>query len=125
MQETDSAIKEELSFPLEMVRWWEKKRYIYNAILVLSSTLTLYSLWDYTGPMLSKSETIIQAIWWVFLCNVLYTSAWAGGILKYYYIGSYPLSPTSRWVLFGLGSLFSIILIYIEFIFALDVLFAD
>ncbi len=119
----DDPKDDQLSIPMEMVTWWEKKRYIYNAILLLFTSLILYSLWDYTGPTLSPSEAVIQALWFVVLGNICYTIGWAGGILRHYYFQSYPLPISGRWILFSLGSVFSIISIYLFYVFALDVLF--
>jgi hypothetical protein len=126
MQESiDDPKENQLSMPMEMVQWWEKKRYIYNAILILSTTFTLYTMWDYTGNILTKKEAVMHGIWLIILCNIYYTLAWVGGILHHHYLQGYPLSVTSRWVLFSLGSLFSILVIEFDFTIALDVLFAN
>lgn len=121
----DDPKDDQLSIPMEMVQWWENKRIVYNAILILFTGLILYSLWDYTGPTLTKSEAIFQAVWIVIFGNIAYTIGWAGGILRHHYFQSYALPNSGRWILFGLGSLFSIIIINFHFVIALDVLFAD
>ncbi len=121
----DDPKDDQLSIPMEMVAWWEKKRYIYNAILLLFTSLTLYSLWDYTGPTLSEYEAITQAFWFIIFGNICYTISWGGGILRHYYFRGYPLPISGRWILFILGSIFSIISIYLNFVLALDVLFAN
>lgn len=121
----DDPKNDQLSIPMEMVQWWEKKRIIYNVILILFTSLILYSLWDYTGPTLTKYEAIFQAVWIVIFGNISYTIGWAGGILRHHYFRNNALPIEGRWILFGLGSLFSVISINFYFVFALDVLFAD
>lgn len=125
MQEPiDDLSEKEQSIHLKMVDWWEKKRYLYNIILIVFLILILTSLRGYYGFMLSVQAAIIQAIGFVIFGNIFYTIGWAGGILRHYYYSSYPLSYTGRWVLFVLGCLFSIVMIYFHYIFATDVIFA-
>jgi hypothetical protein len=109
---------------IEMVKWWEKKRLIYNAILLPITAIIIWSMWEYVGPTCTQEEAIANAIWIIFGANICYTGGWVGGVLKYYYFGSYSLSLTSRWVLFSLGTLFSISVIDLYFTFLFDVIFA-
>lgn len=120
----DHRARRERTVPMTMVEWWEKKRYLYNIILIAFLIFMLISLRGYYGFTLSVPGAIIQAIGFVIFGNIFYTIGWAGGVLRHYYYSSYPLSNTGRWMLFVLGCLFSIMVIYFNYIFAADVLFA-
>ncbi|NVK63309.1 MAG: hypothetical protein HWE22_01930 [Flavobacteriales bacterium] len=127
MQESiiDHQARRECTTPMKMVQWWEKKRYLYNIILVVFIVFTLFSLSDYLGFILSLPEAIIQGIGFVIFGNIFYTFGWATGVLRHYYSSGDSLSNTSRWTLFTLGCLFSFVVIHFHYILALDVIFAD
>ena len=110
---------------MEMLRWWEKRRIVYNLILFPGTALILWSMWDYVGNTMSIDQVILQTILGLFTCNLFYTIAWIGGVLRIKYLGGYSLSSQSRWILFSLGTIFTLIAIYLYFTYALDVLFAD
>lgn len=109
---------------MEMVQWWEKRRLIYNVIIVPGTMLILWSMWKYVGNIMDVDEVIMGSIWGIVACNMFYTSAWVGGILRIHYFGGSALSSVSRWVLFSLGTLFTLIVIDLHFTFSLDVIFA-
>ncbi|MDG1333382.1 MAG: hypothetical protein P8P74_13685 [Crocinitomicaceae bacterium] len=79
------------------------------------AALILASLWEYTGPFISKKDLIFDAIMMLIWCNVMYTSGWVGGILRHYYLGSYPLENPGRWVLFIFGTIFTVFVLEIRF----------
>ena len=120
----DHRARRERTTPMKMVEWWEKKRYLYNIILIVFLIFTLISLTDHYGLMLSIFGAVIQAIGFVIFGNIFYTIGWAGGVLRHYYSSGDPLSNSSRWILFVLGCLFSMLVIHLNYIFATDVLFA-
>ena len=95
------------AFPMDIVRWWEKKRLLYNLFVVLLTTVIIWSLWEHTGPFISKKALIYHAFWLIVCSNVLYTGGWAGGILRRYYLKAYPFSNTGRWILFIAGTFFA------------------
>jgi len=102
-------------FSLEMVRWWERKRLIYNLIIVPMTILTLFVLWEDVGVAINEKALLFDAFWMLVWSNVLYTSGWVGGILRRYYLGSYPLSNSGRWFLFILGTIFSVLVLEVRF----------
>jgi hypothetical protein len=114
MENETKQSQKKLTFPMEMVRWWERKRLLFNAIVVLITSLTIWSLWQYTGPLASKTELIHHAFWLIVWCNVMYTSGWAGGILRRYYIKGQTFSNTGRWLLFIAGTIFTAFIIEIR-----------
>ena len=94
-----------------MVRWWEKKRWMYNAIIVSMTALTLFVLSDEVGISIKAKDLLFDTFWTLVWSNLLYTSGWAGGIMNHYYWGSYPFSHSSRWLLFILGTIFTVLVI--------------
>lgn len=100
---------------MEMVSWWEKKRLIYNLIIIPIAIVILVILWKHVGPFITKEALIFDAIMMLVWSNVMYTSGWVGGILRHYYFKSYPLENSGRWVLFAFGTLFTILVLEIHF----------
>lgn len=99
---------------MEMVSWWEKKRLIYNLIIVPVTILALALLWKYAGVEIGHYELVLDSFWMLVWCNVLYTSGWVGGILRHHYLGSYPLSTTGRWLLFIFGTVFTLLVLEVR-----------
>ena len=124
MIDTKNQSKKELSIPMEMVNWWEKKRLIYNLIIVPMTILTLALFWKYVGTTISRPALIFDAFWMLVWCNVLYTSGWVGGILRHHYFKSYPLPSSGRWFLFILGTTFSVLILEVRFSILIDPMFA-
>ena len=63
MSELNDKSEKQLSIPMEMVNWWEKKRLIYNLIIVPMTVLTLVLFWKYVGATISHSGLIFDAFW--------------------------------------------------------------
>jgi hypothetical protein len=124
MSELNDKSEKQLSIPMEMVNWWEKKRLIYNLIIVPMTVLTLVLFWKYVGATISHSGLIFDAFWMLVWCNVLYTSGWVGGILRHHYFKSYPLPSSGRWFLFILGTIFSVLILEVRFSTLVNPMFA-
>ncbi|MDX2360861.1 MAG: hypothetical protein QNK23_08650 [Crocinitomicaceae bacterium] len=115
----------EQSIVKEMIVWWEKKRLIYNIFIIGLSVFLMYDFWDY--PMRSikgSGQIIMNAILFVFTANVFYTLGWGLGVVSHYLFKSKGLNNTGRWILFILGTLFSLVWTNLNFVFEFDVLFA-
>ena len=115
MSDSNQKTKKEISVSMEMVRWWEKKRLIYNLIIIPMTILTLSLYWKDVGVSIGHKAIIIDALFMLAWCNVLYTSGWVGGVLRRYYLGSYPFSNFGRWLLFILGTIFSVLVLEVHF----------
>lgn len=102
---------EKSSFTMNMVRWWEKKRLLFNLLIVSITTLILTWLWEGVGPFISGEALIFDTFWMIVWCNILYTIGWAGGILRDYYLKADPFSNTGRWLLFAAGTIFTVLVI--------------
>lgn len=111
----DDPKDDQLTVPMQMVQWWEKKRLVFNLIILPITALIIWSMWEYVGLLTSASDIIFDAFWTLVWCNVFYTSGWVGGILRHYYFRSYSLPTSGRWILFGFGTLYTLIILEIRF----------
>lgn len=75
--------------------------------------------------IIGEQQIIINAIVFVFGANLFYTLSWISGMLYYYYHDKkYISNTTKRWMLFILGTLFSLMWTSFNFALEFDVLFA-
>lgn len=118
--------KPEQSIVKEMILWWEKRRVIYNVLILGLSALLLYDFWDYPWRKIVGGQIIIlDAIQFIVILNVFYTSSWGLGVVSHYLFKTKGLNSRGRWILFVLGTLASIVITDFYFVFAFDVLFAS
>lgn len=119
------TITSEVSVVKEMIVWWEKKRIIYNVIIIGLSVFLMYDFWDYPWRKIVGSQNvIIDAIKFIFIANVFYSLSWGLGVLSHYLFKTKGLNKTGRWILFVLGIFISVVITDLYFVFAFDVLFA-
>ncbi|GAB5416601.1 MAG: hypothetical protein Crog4KO_34250 [Crocinitomicaceae bacterium] len=110
----------------DTINWWEKRRLLYNAILIIYSAFCIYELWDYPVRGILGLPRIIFDTLGVFLfLNVVYTLLWAYDYWFYKHKTVMPQSSlTKKWVSFSLFTLFSEMIIDLHHFFQMDVLFA-
>jgi len=103
----------ELARLKEMIVWWEKKRIIYNVLIIGFSAFCLYTYWSYpTLKMIGGQQAILNTLVFIFGANVCYTVSWGSGIINYFFISkNYVSSKRRRWTFFILGTFFFIILV--------------
>ncbi|NQY31062.1 MAG: hypothetical protein HRT69_16545 [Flavobacteriaceae bacterium] len=110
----------------EIILWWEKRRVIYNVLIVGLSIFSIYSYWDYPMRTIKGGDQIIiDAIVFIFGANLLYTMGWGFDILMPCLFKEKGLTNKSKWFLFILGTLFSLAWTNSYFLIEFDVLFAD
>lgn len=86
----------------------------------------MYDFWDSPWRKIVGGQAIIlDAIIFIFTANVFYCLSWGGGAVSHYLFKTNGLNGTGRWILFVLGTLISIVITDVYFVFAFDVLFAD
>ena len=94
----------------DIVSWWERKRKLYNVLLIL---LCVYIVYDdyYTNyrpeEYYDVSGEVFIILFWLFGANIFYTAG-AGLELAFKHYGI-QTSIGLRWVLFGMGLLFSLV----------------
>lgn len=93
---------------LSIVKWWEKKRLIFN-ILIGASGLTGLIIFD----KLSYLSSIIGLMfWYAIIANLCYCLGWGDYILKLYYKKETTPDIAGRNILFYLGLLFSLFITF-------------
>lgn len=116
---------EELSVVKEMIQWWEKKRLIYNLIIVSLSIFLIYSFWDYPARKIIGGFTlIVEGFVFIIMANVFYCLSWALGVAGHYAYKRRGSTIAGRWFYFIIGMLFSILATNLYFAMQFDVLFA-
>lgn len=119
-------ISSEISPIKEMILWWEKRRIIYNILIVGLSIFLIYNFWDYPMRMIiGGNKIILDGVILTLVLNAFYTLAWIFGALSHVLFKTGGSINALRWVLFILGTLFSLIMINFFYVFAFDVLFAN
>lgn len=109
----------------ETILWWEKKRLIFNLLIIGFSAFLIYSFWDYPMRSIIGSGAIItKAVLLILFMNLCYTIGWGVELLAHLLIKSEPFNNSLKWFLFGLGTLMSLVLINFYFAMEFDVLFA-
>jgi len=88
------------------VKWWEKKRILYNVITLVGGLLVLLLRSEVPNGISSLSNYIIIG-YWLFGANIFYTCGWGLEILLNYYFKFRFWRDGIRLILFVLGSSFS------------------
>lgn len=103
----NSKLKEDDTNEISLsVRWWEKKRIIYN-LIALTGGLLVYFLRSEVPNGISPFDNYFVIVFWLFGANIFYTCGWGSEILLNYYFKIRFWSDRFRMTCFILGSLFS------------------
>nr|WP_321225515.1 hypothetical protein [uncultured Psychroserpens sp.] len=88
------------------IKWWERKRLIYNIITLIGGLLVIFIRGDVPNGISPYSDfTII--LFWLFGANIFYTCGWAFEALLNYYFKTSFFGNNIRNALFVLGAVFS------------------
>ncbi|EPR71719.1 hypothetical protein ADIWIN_3166 [Winogradskyella psychrotolerans RS-3] len=69
MKQNDTVTSDTLPLK-EMILWWEKRRLIFNVLIIGLSVFSIYSYWDYPMRSIIGSNQIIRnAIIFIFGAN--------------------------------------------------------
>ncbi|MBU2927290.1 hypothetical protein [Winogradskyella psychrotolerans] len=110
----------------DIILWWEKKRPIYNALIMTLSIFLIYSFWDYPmRKIIGGTQIILETLIFIFGANVCYSFSWILGIGNHYVFKAKSTSQTFKWILFILGTILSLIWTNFHFVLKFDVLFAN
>ena len=104
--ETPSPVKYDLGF---FLAWWERKRMIYNFIILGVQLFIIFIMWEET-----RLFGLMSAFWgslgYLIVANLFYSIGWGLEIITLYYIGENDFLVSNRIFLFITGLLFSIFL---------------
>lgn len=107
------------------IRWWEKKRVLFNLIIVGFSVFLMHEFWNYPMRAITGgSQIIFHAILFVIFANIAYTAGWIAELMVSYLFDWDGIGNFGRWVLFALGTLFTLVVADLFFVLEFDVLFA-
>jgi len=90
---------------IELVRWWEKRRWVYNIVVGLSGLAVLLLM------QVDFSVHVLLAIaYYGVLANLCYTFGWAIEVLLLVYFNRVEPMGKYRLLLFLVGTVFSVLL---------------
>ena len=101
------ALKDKSFF--EGVAWWEKRRLIYNIILISLEVLIMLYFWEGT-EIFGIGPAIFQSFLYTLVANAFFCAGWGLEIFIKYYFGGKFIGDGFRTVFFILGISFSILL---------------
>lgn len=109
-----TALPEKESDHKSIITWWERKRIIYNLVIVfVELTITLI---EWKGALRwGLSDVVIGSAVYLFIANGFYTAGWAIEFLINHYFSRFKLNINLRWLFLILGFLFSIFLTILIF----------
>jgi hypothetical protein len=106
---------------IEIIKWWEKKRWIYNVILVGFVIFLLFAFTNNPAQEIwERGHIIPMTILHLVLANLCYLLGWLPGVIFHYYFNTKGLADRSRWTLFFFGVLFSLLVTVLLMIVILD-----
>lgn len=119
-----SSLSEKDNFKKHIL-WWEKKRILFNIIVVGFSVFLMYKFWNYPMRLIIGGPQIIfHAILVVIFLNVCYTAGWITELILAYLFDWNGIGKFGKWVFFILGTLLSLFAADVFFALEFDVLFA-
>ncbi len=94
------------------IRWWERKRLLYNVFPLLGGLLVPFLRSDVPNGISTLSPFLI-ILFFLFGANIFYTLGWATELLLQYYFKIPLWGNGIRRILFVLGTLFSFLWMFI------------
>ena len=95
----------------EMIMWWEYKRVFYNIPII---GWIVYIGVDILRFSPEREVPVLGIAIFILELNLCYTLGWLSGLVNYYLFRSYGFNNTGRWILFALGTIFSILVALIH-----------
>lgn len=91
---------------IENVRWWERIRWVYNMVILISGSIPLYNQTE----LLNDFEIIFLIVIYVFFANICYCLGWGIDVLAAYYFNYRFNGQVTRMLLLVLGTVGSFLL---------------
>ena len=108
----------------EMILWWERKRWIYNLVLVLAIGSQLFQFSDNpVRAIVERGHILPMTVAFIVAANLFYTLGWGFGALFYYLFKLKGLTNGFRWAVFVVGILFSLLVTSFFLMLILDPFF--
>ena len=104
-----ASLSPDLNTNREIIWWWEKKRILYNAVMLIFGSVTL--LLAYLGGAI-KMFPWIGLTFFAVSANIFYTSGWIIDIAGRRFLSDQPISRRLSPILFLAGTVFSVFLTF-------------
>lgn len=88
------------------IKWWETKRWIFNVIVGLAGTYSIYDMLSRIDYVWTLADTI-GIIWWGIGANIFYSLGILTELFDWYYFKNKIGFVKGRWFFFIIGILFS------------------
>ncbi|AGC77598.1 hypothetical protein LX97_02210 [Nonlabens dokdonensis] len=88
------------------VRWWESKRWIYNLVVLLAGSFSIYETYTLFNYSLKLMDIILICIWAIG-ANIFYSLGTLTELFDWHYFHNKIKIYRFRWFFFISGSLFS------------------
>lgn len=85
----------------ESVKWWEKKRILYNVILIGFALVFAFAKNEFPNTNWSIESTLSICVW-IFGANIFYCGGWGSEVLLKYYVDG-KINKNMRKFLFIMG----------------------
>lgn len=107
-------IEDKSSPTKSLILWWERKRLYYNLALFGVIIFVVYDLW--AKVVVLGVETIAgYSIYFLLGANIFYTLGWISGLFVHFFYRHENWNHLGRWILYVVGTLFSIVWMLIVF----------
>jgi len=101
-----TSVETESDYKL-IIRWWERKRFIYNLVIIFVQVIIALDYWN--GVMRwGISDVLIGSALFLLIANGFYTFGWALEFLIQHYFSGFKLKTIHRLLIYILGLLFSV-----------------
>lgn len=114
-----TALPEKESDHKSIITWWERKRIVYNLVIVFVQLTITFIEWK--GALRwGLSDVVIGSAVYLFVANGFYTAGWAIEFLINHYFSRFKLNVKHRWFIFLLGMAFSMFIttvVYLEWLY--------
>ncbi len=106
---------------LEVLRWWERKRLWYTFVVLASQIFALTAMWE-AVERYGTALAIFQSFFYLIAANCCFCVGWGSEFLVRYYLKGTSLGPSTWWLMFIVGTLFSALFTILSYTFALEVI---
>jgi hypothetical protein len=104
----------------EIINWWEKKRILYNIILIFIELIMCFVIWN--GSLRwGLGSVVLFSIIFLICANAFYTIGWGLEVLAIYYFKNMNIASNTRLFAFVFGVLLSLVITMTAFLIFLDI----
>ena len=109
----------------EVILWWEKKRVLFNLLVIAMMTWCIYDMLNL--PMVKITGTnqiILESLIYLLVANLFYSLGWGIEVLGHSFLNTRRLNAAEKWSLFAFGTLMTLTWTFFYYGFLFDAMFA-